>query len=177
MSRLSRSFQNGWSDMGRACASRPWRNHWLYSTGQSSRCQKVCLQGFFDKIELLEGNPKLGNVPGELKNTPYRRLLINPVYIYYRVENEKILIVFVSHRTKLWSLTAVRGLDDSSFWAGMNFILSHSFPLRKKLISPSFIPNFRVSGYRLCRWQFGCFSVYSSLFFKFYLTSPVLWND
>ena len=74
---------------------------------QAAAKKFVC--NVFDKIELLEGNPKLGNVPGELKNTTYRRLLINPVYIYYRVENEKVLIVFVDRTERNFDLLRLLG--------------------------------------------------------------------
>ena len=60
---------------------------------------RVLVGKVFQAIDLLERNPELGNVPGELKNTPYRRLVINPLYLYYRVDDEKIRIVFV-HRTE-----------------------------------------------------------------------------
>ena len=60
---------------------------------------RVLVGKVFQAIDLLERNPELGNVPGELKNTPYRRLVINPLYLYYRVDDEKIRIVVV-HRTE-----------------------------------------------------------------------------
>ena len=60
---------------------------------------RVLVGKVFQAIDLLERNPELGNVPGELKNTPYRRLVINPLYLYYRVDDEEIRIVFV-HRTE-----------------------------------------------------------------------------
>jgi len=63
----------------------------------------------FGKIDLLTKNPKLGNVPSELQNTPYRRLLINPLYIYYRVEKEKILIVFVDRTERNFDLLRLVG--------------------------------------------------------------------
>ncbi|MEM1221800.1 MAG: type II toxin-antitoxin system RelE/ParE family toxin [Verrucomicrobiota bacterium] len=56
-------------------------------------CRMV--QQIFEKVGLLETNPKLGNIPADLKLTPYRRLVITPVYVYYRVENDDILIIFV----------------------------------------------------------------------------------
>jgi len=49
----------------------------------------------FEKVELLEGNSKLGKIPRELRHTPYRRLLVKPVYIYYRLEHDDIVIIFV----------------------------------------------------------------------------------
>ena len=49
----------------------------------------------FAKVDLLEGNPLLGNIPKELRNTQYRRLVIKPLYVYYRIEGAKVVIIFV----------------------------------------------------------------------------------
>jgi toxin ParE1/3/4 len=49
----------------------------------------------FEKIDLLEETPKLGNVPKQLRTTPYRRLIIKPAYIYYRIDNDRVVIIFV----------------------------------------------------------------------------------
>ena len=49
----------------------------------------------FDKVSLLEGNPQLGNAPKGLRMTPYRRLVIKPAYVYYRIEGDKVLIIFI----------------------------------------------------------------------------------
>ena len=59
-------------------------------TGASKLIQKV-----FAKVDLLEGNPTLGSIPTDLQNTQYRRLVIKPVYIYYRVDGAKVIIIFV----------------------------------------------------------------------------------
>lgn len=53
------------------------------------------VQKVFKKVDLLEANPKLGNIPKELRSTPYRRLVINPVYVYYRIENDTAIIIFI----------------------------------------------------------------------------------
>ena len=70
-----------------------------YISLDNPEAARVLVGKVFQTIDLLERNPKLGNVPSELKNTPYRRLVINPLYLYYRVNDEKIRIVFVD-RTK-----------------------------------------------------------------------------
>ena len=53
------------------------------------------VQKVFKKVDLLEANAELGNIPKELRSTPYRRLVINPVYVYYRVEDDTAIIIFV----------------------------------------------------------------------------------
>jgi toxin ParE1/3/4 len=47
----------------------------------------------FEKVELLEENPSLGNIPKDLRHTPYRRLVIKPIYVYYRSEGKDIVIM------------------------------------------------------------------------------------
>ena len=58
------------------------------------------IQRVFRKVELLEKYPLLGNVPNDLRNTPYRRLVVKPVYVYYRIEEVKIIIVFVERNER-----------------------------------------------------------------------------
>jgi toxin ParE1/3/4 len=65
---------------------------------------RVLVGKVFQTIDLLERNPELGNVPSELKNTPYRRLVISPIYLYYRVDDEKIRIVFVDRTERKFDL-------------------------------------------------------------------------
>ena len=62
------------------------------------------VKAVFQKVELLEGNSKLGNVPPELKNTRYRRLVVSPVYLYYRMEGSKVLLVFVDRVEREFNL-------------------------------------------------------------------------
>ena len=56
-------------------------------------CQLV--RKVFEKVDLLEENPKLGNIPKDLRSTPYRRLIIKPAYVYYRIEGEQVIVIFV----------------------------------------------------------------------------------
>lgn len=49
----------------------------------------------FAKVDLLEENPSLGNIPKDLRNTQYRRLVVKPVYVYYKTEGAKEVIIFV----------------------------------------------------------------------------------
>ena len=62
------------------------------------------VKAVFQKVELLEGNSKVGNVPPELKNTRYRRLVVSPVYLYYRMEGSKVLLVFVDRVEREFNL-------------------------------------------------------------------------
>ncbi|MDQ8209655.1 type II toxin-antitoxin system RelE/ParE family toxin [Coraliomargarita sp. SDUM461003] len=59
----------------------------------------------FEKVELLEDSPKLGNIPKDLRDTPYRRLVINPVYVYYRPEGDGIVIIFVDRAERNFDIS------------------------------------------------------------------------
>lgn len=53
------------------------------------------IRSVFKKVDLLQQNPELGNIPKELKNTRYRRLVIKPIYVYYRTEQDQVVIILV----------------------------------------------------------------------------------
>ena len=49
----------------------------------------------FDAVERLAQFPKSGSVPPEIPHLPYRQVVVSPCRIFYRLEGEDILIVFV----------------------------------------------------------------------------------
>lgn len=59
----------------------------------------------FEKVELLEENPDLGNIPKDLRHTSYRRLFIKPIYVYYRSEGKDIVIIFVDRNERDFDIT------------------------------------------------------------------------
>ncbi len=63
---------------------------------------KKLIQKIFAKVDLLEEKPKLGNVPNEIRGTPYRRLSIKPVLVYYRLDGNKVIIIFIRRGEKLF---------------------------------------------------------------------------
>ena len=60
------------------------------------------VQRVFERIEQLASQPKSGSVPAELEGTPYRQLVIPPVRIFYRTQNEIIYIVYVMRGERLF---------------------------------------------------------------------------
>lgn len=66
---------------------------------------KKTIQMVFKKVDLLQDNPALGRVPRDLKNTPYRKLIVNPVYVYYRIENETVIIIHVTRAERQFDLS------------------------------------------------------------------------
>jgi toxin ParE1/3/4 len=63
----------------------------------------------FEKTDLLQNNPKIGNVPRDLRRTPYRRLVIPPVYLYYRIDQNKVIVVFVERAERDFVISRFMG--------------------------------------------------------------------
>jgi len=59
------------------------------------------VQKVFSTTERLEKFPKSGRKPHELENSRYLELIINPCRIFYRLEKDKLYILYVmrSERT------------------------------------------------------------------------------
>ena len=53
------------------------------------------VQKVFSSTERLETFPKSGRKPPELENSRYLELIINPCRIFYRVEKDKVYILYV----------------------------------------------------------------------------------
>ena len=53
------------------------------------------VQKIFSKTERLEQFPKSERKPPELENSRYLELIVNPCRIFYRVEKDKVYILYV----------------------------------------------------------------------------------
>ncbi len=53
------------------------------------------VQKIFSKIERLEKFPQSGRKPPELKKSRYREIIVDPCRIFYRIEKEKVYILYV----------------------------------------------------------------------------------
>ena len=62
------------------------------------------VQRVFQKVEFLADFPELGSCPKELKGTVYRHLVISPLRIFYRIESDKLFIVYVMRSEKLFRM-------------------------------------------------------------------------
>ncbi len=56
---------------------------------------KELVQKVFSSIDRLEEHPKSGRKPPELTNSRYLELIVNPCRIFYRIEEEKVFILYV----------------------------------------------------------------------------------
>ena len=49
----------------------------------------------FDKTDRLEGFPQSGRIPPELPNSVYREVVVPPCRIFYREDDQRVLILYV----------------------------------------------------------------------------------
>ncbi len=59
------------------------------------------VQNVFASTERLEQFPKSGRKPPELKNSRYLEIVVNPCRIFYRIEKEKIFILYVMRSERM----------------------------------------------------------------------------
>lgn len=65
------------------------------------------IQKVFERIDLLKQNPMIGRPPPELHKTPYRRISVNPIQIYYRVTKEQVIIIHLSRAERQFVLARI----------------------------------------------------------------------
>jgi len=53
------------------------------------------VQQVFDKTERLENFTQSGRIPPELPNSVYREVVVQPCRIFYREDEERVLILYV----------------------------------------------------------------------------------
>ncbi len=53
------------------------------------------VQEVFDKTERLEGFPQSGRIPPELPNSVYREVVVPPCRIFYREDEQRVLVLYV----------------------------------------------------------------------------------
>ena len=49
----------------------------------------------FKNVERLKNFPKSGRTPPDLPNSVYREIIVTPCRIFYREDNNRVLIIFV----------------------------------------------------------------------------------
>lgn len=59
------------------------------------RAAQSLVEKVFAGAELLALFPESGRRPPELQDTPYREIIIGPCRIFYRVEEDKVYILYV----------------------------------------------------------------------------------
>lgn len=62
------------------------------------------VKAVFDKTERLENFPKSGRIPPELLDSVYREVVVPPCRIFYREDEQRVLVLFVMREE--WQLRA-----------------------------------------------------------------------
>jgi plasmid stabilization system protein ParE len=65
----------------------------------------------FEKVDQLIEFPETGTRPKELKGTPYRKLTVIPILIYYKIEGRKVIVVHVVRGERKFSLKRIEDQD------------------------------------------------------------------
>ena len=55
----------------------------------------------FKKVERLEAHPQSGRKPPELQRSPYRELIAGPCRVFYRIDDDKVFIIYVMRGERL----------------------------------------------------------------------------
>lgn len=73
------------------------------------------VQKVFSKTERLEQFPESGRKPSELKKSRYKEIIVDPCRIFYRIEKEKVYILYVmrSERKLRKYLLSARAKENS----------------------------------------------------------------
>lgn len=59
------------------------------------------MEKVFECAERLESFPESGRRPPELKQTPYREIIVGPCRIFYRVKEDRVYILYVMRVERL----------------------------------------------------------------------------
>ncbi|MCK4605477.1 MAG: type II toxin-antitoxin system RelE/ParE family toxin [Deltaproteobacteria bacterium] len=65
------------------------------------RAAQRLVEKVFKRAALLEQFPEPGRRPPELKRTPYREIVIGPCRIFYRVEDDRVYMLYVMRAERL----------------------------------------------------------------------------
>ena len=60
------------------------------------------VQRVFQRAEQLASHPKSGSIPNELNGTPYRQLVIPPVRVFYREQDDMVFIIYIMRGERLF---------------------------------------------------------------------------
>lgn len=66
-----------------------------YIALSNPQAARVLVKNIFTTVNRLEVFPLSGRIPEELKAFTYREVIVNPCRIFYKIQNDKIYILFV----------------------------------------------------------------------------------
>jgi toxin ParE1/3/4 len=72
---------------------------------------KNLIKKIFYEAETLSEFPSSGNVPPELQGTSYRRIVVPPVNVYYRIDGEKMVMIHARRAERYFSIEDLQNYD------------------------------------------------------------------
>ncbi|CUB02273.1 type II toxin-antitoxin system RelE/ParE family toxin [Marinomonas fungiae] len=66
-----------------------------YIALQNESAAKALVQRVFAKVERLADFPESGRIPPELEHLSYREVVVPPCRVFYKLEADQVLILFV----------------------------------------------------------------------------------
>jgi len=66
-----------------------------YITLDKLNAARRLVKQVFSSVGRLEQFPKSGRIPPELENSKYREIVVGPCRIFYRVDQDKVYILYV----------------------------------------------------------------------------------
>jgi toxin ParE1/3/4 len=78
-----------------------------YIALDNSEAARKLIRRVFEKVSLFERSPSIGRVSKDLRNTPYRRLVIGPVYVDYRKEDGRVIVIHVVRAKRDFELSRI----------------------------------------------------------------------
>jgi len=75
------------------------------------KAAKKLIRKVFIEVEKLSQFPSSGNTPPELSGTAYRRIVVHPIIVYYRVEKEQMIMLHARRGERHFSLEEIQEHD------------------------------------------------------------------
>lgn len=72
---------------------------------------KRLVKRVFKKAELLQEFPEMCPVPHDLPDSRYRHLVVKPLRIFYRVQDDEVIIVYVMRSERLLKVSDLEEHD------------------------------------------------------------------
>lgn len=72
---------------------------------------KRLVRKVFDRVAQLEAFPEMCPVPHDLPESRYRHLVVRPLRIFYRIEGDLVLIIYVMRAERLLRLSDLEEHD------------------------------------------------------------------
>lgn len=72
---------------------------------------KNLIRRVLDEVEKLSAFPTSGNIPPELQGTLYRRIVVPPIIVYYRVEDDKMIMLHARRGERFFAIKDLQKYD------------------------------------------------------------------